>query len=232
MINYKVIANAKLSEYPYRSAAFEDIIPYEKMERLRSTFPKDNFIMYERRMGHDKTYKLCGRHFIIPGEDRPYIEKELSNEWLEMFDVLMGKEYQKAMEQLVGISLKNSYIGVDFWRFDPGLGCYIGPHADVPWKIATHVFYFTKEWKNEWGGKLRIHDCEKENDIAQEILPSMHVSAVLLRSDRSFHSIQEVKPEAEESRKVLDVVFYNEIPPAPRPGRLQSGILLKEELCD
>lgn len=232
MIDFNVIKTAELGEYPFQTAAFNNLISDEKLERMRVEYPKDNFIMYERKMGHDKTYKQCGRHFIVPGETRPYKEEELSDIWHELFDDLMSKEYREAMEELMGRSLKDSYIGVDFWRFDPGSGCYIGPHSDVPWKICTHLFYLVKEWKREWGGVLSYHDCDKQDDVVKEYLPNIKVSPFLVKSDKSFHSIQPVNELAPESRKVVDIVFYNELPPAPKPGRMASEVLSIETLWD
>ena len=60
----------------------------------------------------------------------------------------------------------------------------------------------------------------------------MQLSPVLVRSDKSFHFIQPVNGKAPESRKVVDIVFYNQIPPVPKPGRLTSDILDPSTLWD
>ena len=232
MIDFAKLSSGKLNAYPFQTAAFENLVPIEKIECMRTEYPKDNFIMYERKMGHDKTYKQCGRHFIVPGDNKIYKGEELSDIWHELFEDLHSVEYREAMESLIGVSLKNAYLGADFWRFDPGSGCYIAPHADVPWKIVTHLFYYVKTWDKDWGGMLRYHDCDKMDDVAIEVVPSMKISPVLVRSDRSFHSIETVNKKAPESRTVLDIVFYNQIPPEPKPGRLCSDVLPVENLAD
>ena len=232
MIDFEKLRKGQLNAYPFQTAAFTELVSPEKIERMRVEYPKDNFILYERKMGHDKTYKQCGRHFIVPGEDGIYKGEELSSIWHELYHDLTSQQYREAMEELTGVSLKNAYLGADFWRFDPGSGCYIAPHADVPWKIVTHLFYFVKTWDKQWGGLLRYHDCDKTNDAVIEVMPSMKVSPVLVRSDRSFHSIETVKEIAPESRKVLDIVFYNQLPPAPRPGRICSEVLPVSMLYD
>lgn len=232
MIDFNKIKTGELAKYPFQTAAFYDLIERDTMETLRREYPKDNFIMYERRMGHDKTYKQCGRHLIIPGEKKPYKEDLLTETWRTFCADLLSDEYRDAMESLIGQSLKDSYIGVDLWRFDPDSGCYIAPHADVPWKICTHLFYMVKKWDRDWGGILSYHDCDKDDDVAFEVLPSMQLSPVLVRSDKSFHSIQPVNGKAPESRKVVDIVFYNQIPPVPKPGRLTSDILDPSTLWD
>lgn len=232
MINFKKIKEGKLEKYPFQTAAFTDLIDVETIEKLRQEYPKDNFIMYERRMGHDKTYKQCGRHLIIPGENSPYKEEMLTETWRTFCEDLLSKEYREAMECLIGQSLKNAYLGVDLWRFDPGSGCYIAPHSDVPWKIATHLFYLVKDWKKEWGGVLSYHDCDKNDDVVIEVLPSMSMSPVLVRSDKSFHSIQPVNINSPESRKVVDIVFYNQMPPEPKPGRLVGSVIDPNSLWD
>jgi len=232
MMDFMKIKQGTLADYPFQTAVFYDLIDENTMETLRKEYPKDNFILYERRMGHDKTYKQCGRHLIVPGENHAYKEEMLSETWLAFVQDLLSDDYREATERLIGQSLKNAYIGVDLWRFDPGSGCYIAPHADVPWKISTHLFYFVKEWDPSWGGILRYHDCNKNDDVAREVVPSMKMSPVLVRSDQSFHSIEPVNEKAPESRKVVDIVFYNQMPPEPKPGRLSSGIIPSENLID
>lgn len=232
MINYSLLKHGDLDDYPFQTVVFYDLIDMVTMDTLRREYPKDNFIMNERKMGHDKTYKQCFRHLILPGEDHAYEEENLSEAWKELVYELLSPDYREAIAELTHQSLDNAFLGVDLLRFDPGSGCYIAPHADVPWKICTHLFYFVKEWSEEWGGILSYHDCDKENDVVREVLPSMRMSPVLVRSDRSFHSIQPVNALAPESRKVIDIVFYNQIPPTPKPGRICGGVIPVGELAD
>lgn len=217
---------------PYPNTAISYAIPEDKMEELRKTFPKDNFYTYYRKMGHDKTYKLRGRHLILPGKSEPEFTERLSKEWKMLCDDLLSVEYRDTIGKLIEKDLSNCYLGVDLWRSNPGDGCFIGAHADLPWKAVTHVMYFVKEWDESWGGLLGIHDCHLESDCVNKIAPSLEVSAILVRSDESFHSIGEVYENGKECRKVLDIVFYNEMPPAPKPGRIVGELVPEEEFID
>jgi hypothetical protein len=192
------------------------------------TYPKDHFHYSTRKMGHDKTYKHCGRPLIVPGEKEPFHAERLAPLWHDLCQDLLSDEYRNALEELIGVSLKNHIVGVDFWRFDPGDGCFISPHADVPWKTVSHIYYFVREWDPSWGGMLGVHDVDQQNDRIRTVTPSLGTSAILVRSERSFHSIEQVSIQAKETRRVMDVVFFNKMPPAPRPGRIESEILPEE----
>ena len=231
-LDVKKISRAQMQYTPYPNTSISYAIFKDKVDELRKTFPKDHYVFHSRKMGHDKTYKLCGRPLIAVGIKEPVYSNYLSHEWQVYCGELLSPEYRDSISELIKIDLTRCFLGVDLWRFNPGDECFISPHADVPWKTVTHVCYFVKEWHNEWGGLLGIHDCQDENDCKKLITPSMEISAILVRTDDSFHSITPVKKEAKECRKVLDIVFYNQLPPPPKKGRIDGISVSPEEFID
>ena len=101
---------------PYPNTSISYAIYKDKVDSLRETFPKDHYKFYSRKMGHDKTYKLCGRHLIVPGRNEPEYPAELSIEWQQLCKELFSQEYRDAISDLIKVDLSNTYLGVDLWR--------------------------------------------------------------------------------------------------------------------
>lgn len=114
------IVKGNMVDYPYDYGIIENAIPTEKKMQLRKEFPKDNFHISERKMGHDKTYKHCGRHLIVPGENKAWKSEKLTQTWKDLVSDLLSDEYRKAIEKLTGQDLSEHVIGADLWRFEPG----------------------------------------------------------------------------------------------------------------
>jgi hypothetical protein len=66
-------------------------------------------------------------------------------------------------------------------------------------------------WKESDGGCLAILRSGDERDLVTAILPVVGNSAVLVRSDRSWHAVQRVAQGSTKSRRSVTVTFY-------RPG--------------
>jgi len=240
MINLQSLENGKLKYDPYENAFVDEFIPYDIMEELRVTFPKDNFRYFTRQKElddfytskgfEDKHYVMCGRPLVRAGEQDIYLPENIPPIWREFGKDLLTDEYKVAMSKLTGLDLRNCAVQVDLWRYHPG--CYTAPHTDDPCKSVSQILYFVKEWKPEWGGIGRMHDFSKEDHISIETLPSMTVSPVFIRSDVSYHSISQIEPDVPEARKVVDIVFYNTLPLPKRPGCVIGDILNPSSFID
>jgi Rps23 Pro-64 3,4-dihydroxylase Tpa1-like proline 4-hydroxylase len=99
--------------------------------------------------------------------------------------------------------------------FHYGPGCSLGAHRDLPEKIVTHVLYFNHSWNPQDGGCLRILRSSDVCDAAAEVLPITGNSAVIVRSETSWHAVSHVVNNAASSRRSVTVTFF-------RPGSVSS----------
>src|SRR5204863_9356245 len=89
-----------------------------------------------------------------------------------------------------------------------GPGARLGPHLDLREKIATQVLYFNETWNAEDGGCINILRSSNAGDVAAEITPIIGHSVVLVRSDRSWHTVTRVVDGCHRSRRSLNVIFH------------------------
>jgi len=91
-------------------------------------------------------------------------------------------------------------------RYSPG--AWLGPHLDLKEKIVTHILYFNDAWRREDGGCLRILRSADPSDVAMEVLPVVGNSAVVVRSDKSWHAVSRVADGCARSRRSVNVIFH------------------------
>jgi Rps23 Pro-64 3,4-dihydroxylase Tpa1-like proline 4-hydroxylase len=74
-------------------------------------------------------------------------------------------------------------------------------------KIVTHVFYFNKFWRKDDGGCLSILRSSDMFDEFASVSPIIGSSVVLLRSEKSWHSVSRVAKNCRRSRRSMTVTF-------------------------
>lgn len=123
------------------------------------------------------------------------------------------------MSQLTGLDLTAAPLEVNVFHF--GAGAWMGPHVDLNDKIVTHVLYFNRAWEPAAGGCLRILCSADENDVAAEVSPVVGNSAVIVRSDKSWHAVSRIARDRPVSRRSVNVTFYQ---PGSKTTMWQPGI--------
>jgi len=118
----------------------------------------------------------------------------------------LSPRYRAAMTELTGLDLTHLPMEAYFCHY--GSGAWLGPHIDLKDKLATHIFYFNVDWKVADGGYLNVLRSGDEADVVDRILPNVGNSAILVRSERSWHSVARVAERCERSRRSLNVIFY------------------------
>ena len=114
--------------------------------------------------------------------------------------------YRAATMRLTGRDLSSCVIEVNVVIYGPG--AWLGPHVDLKQKIATHVFYFNKRWNKEDGGCLGILRSSNPAEIVAEISPIVGSSALIVRSDKSWHMVSRVANGCRLSRRSMNVIFH------------------------
>ena len=212
MINWSRITNCTLENEPYQWAVIGDLFSPRDAADLAASYPRDHFKTLSAR-GGEKDYDYDARNLIGMGADTASYPEELSDAWRGFANDLLSPEYRSTLSLLIGRDLTDAPLEVNVFHFGPGAS--LGPHPDLPDKIVTHVFYFNQSWSRGDGGCLGILRSPDAADIVEEVAPIVGNSAVIVRSDNSWHAVSPVVRDSPVSRRSVTVTFY-------RPGSSSS----------
>lgn len=212
MINLDRITQHKLETEPYRHAVIDQLFSPEDAAALASSYPHDHFKLLSAR-GGEKDYEYEARNLIGMGAQAATFPEDLSKAWRTFAADLVSPAYRGAMSQLTGCDLTESPLEVNVFHYGPGAS--LGAHPDLSDKVITHVFYFNDTWNPKDGGCLSILRSSDPKDIVTEVPPLVGTSAVLVRSDNSWHAVSPVANGSRLSRRSVTVTFY-------RPGSQSS----------
>ncbi|HKV06498.1 MAG TPA: polysaccharide pyruvyl transferase family protein [Thermoanaerobaculia bacterium] len=212
VINLDRISQHKLETEPYRWARIDSLFSPKDAKALATTYPHDHFKRLQAH-GGEKDYDYEARSLIRMGAETPSFPNELSAVWRGFAEDLLSPAYRNAMSLLTGCDLSNSPLEVNVFHYGPGAS--LGAHPDLADKIITHVFYFNESWNPKDGGCLSILRSPDAKDIVTEIPPLVGTSAVIVRSDTSWHAVAPVINGSQVSRRSVTVTFY-------RPGSESS----------
>jgi hypothetical protein len=212
MIDLSRLTPQMLSTEPYRWAFVDRLFSASDAAALVQSFPCDHF---KTVTGYDgeKGYQYEARSLIAMGAASPTHSQYLSTAWRTLAEDLLSSEYREAMSSLTGIELTKLTIEANVFHY--GRKAWLGPHVDLPDKIATHIFYFNETWDADDGGCLTILRDNDQTEPVKVIPPLVGNSAVVVRSDNSWHAVSRVRDKSDQSRRSLTVTFY-------RPGSLST----------
>ncbi|MDQ2935460.1 MAG: 2OG-Fe(II) oxygenase [Chloroflexota bacterium] len=204
MIDFDALAGTPLQQIPYEWALVEDAFDRERAPALIDTFPTRDFWQIA---GHDgeKSYTYDARPLVICGADRPVNLSPFADPWQEVVDDLLSPNYREALSTAIGRPLDDALMEANVWRWPNE--AHLGPHLDMEQKIVTQVFYLNAGWNPWWGGCLRILKSKDEHDLASEIPPRLGNASILVRSDRSWHTVSPVSA-APVPRRSLIVTWF------------------------
>jgi len=212
MIDLTRITRHTLETQPYEWAEVGGLYSPQDAAALAASFPRDHF---KTVVGYDgeKDYVYEARALIAMGAGTVSRPEELSEAWLALAHDLLAPAYRAALSSLTGQDLSAVPMEANVFHYGPG-AC-LGPHLDLRDKLVTHVLYFNPVWNVEDGGCLTVLRSGDSTDIAADIAPIIGNSAVLVRSDRSWHAVSRVVNGCRESRRSMTVTFY-------RPGSIST----------
>ncbi len=188
---------------PYAWAAIDQSFEPGDAAALAATFPSDHF---KNVAGYDgeKGYEYRARSLIHMNADAPSHLSSLSPEWRRLAADLLSPAYRQAMMRLTGLDLSAALLEANVTEYGPD--AWLGPHVDLREKLVTHVLYFNQEWNREDGGCLSILRSSAPTDVAHEVVPVVGNSVVLVRSDRSWHTVARVR--GANNRRAVNVIFH------------------------
>jgi SM-20-related protein len=176
------LRGAALVEDPWRYAYIENTLPLAVARNVGASFPRVDLNRQEE-IRDDKSYRFGTRKLYGDGADP--ID---GVEWAAVVEALTSQQYRSAMSALSSIPLMDAALEINVWEYENG--DWLAPHVDKPGKVVTQIFYFTDGWQEGHGGRLMILASEDEQRVSATIPPTMGASAVLIRSESSWHAVE------------------------------------------
>ena len=208
MIDLTQFKQQKLSTEPYRWALVDRLFSRADARALVETFPRDHFKTVKGYDG-EKGYEYEARSLVHMGADEPTQAESLSIAWRRLAGELLSPAYRDAMSEFTGVDLSDLPLEANAFHY--GRSAWLGPHVDLEDKIVTHVLYFNESWNEQDGGCLTILGSGDMDHVVKTIPPVIGNSAVLVRSQNSWHAVTRVVETSRVSRRSVAITFY-------RPG--------------
>ena len=205
MLDLTQIKQQAMQTEPYRWAFLNGLFSTADAAPLAITFPRDRFKTVTGFDG-EKSYRYRSRSLVHMGATSPTHPESLSPAWQQLAADLLSPKYRLAVERISGLTLTQSPMEVNVFHYGPG--SWLGPHLDLKAKMTTHVLYFNENWHHKDGGNLAILRSSDPADIVAEVLPVVGNSALLVRSDRSWHTVSRVAEDCHTSRRSMNVIFH------------------------
>ena len=194
------LREAALGDPPHRWGYLPRALTPAAASELRETFPTTGFWRLNHHDG-EKAMSFRLRCVVPLGAARPVDPESLAPAWLAFAHELLSDTYREAFADAIGEPLDEHLLELSAWRWGPA--AHLGPHVDIPRKLASQVFYFNEGWDVSWGGCLRILGSEDPHDVIDELPPTLGSASILVRSDASWHSVAPVQTTAAEERLSL-----------------------------
>jgi Predicted proline hydroxylase len=206
MMELNQISKGHIETDPYQWAVVDGLFAPSAAGALAASYPRDHF----KRLsdyGGEKDFEYEARLLIGMGEQCVSIPEELSSAWRALANDFLSPAYRAAMSSLTGLDLSTAPLEVNVFHYPPGGS--LGPHPDLRDKIVTHVLYFNESWNDDDGGCLTILRSSNPEDVVRTVSPVVGNSAVLVRSDNSWHAVTPVVKSCRLSRRSLTSTFYH-----------------------
>ena len=206
MIDWNQISQHTLETEPYRWAVINQLFSTSDAAEIAATFPRDHFKRLADYAG-EKDFEYEVRELIGMGEPSTSRPERLSAAWRRLASDFLSNGYRAAMSSLTGFDLRSAPLEVNVFHYPPGGS--LGAHPDLSDKIVTHVLYFNQQWNDDDGGCLTILRSADPGTLVARVSPVVGNSAVLVRSDNSWHAVSPVVKGCRLSRRSLTATFYH-----------------------
>ena len=191
---------------PFRWASIPELVTPESAAALRESFPTEDFWRNEGDDG-EKTYSFRLRPLVTQNSDQVAPLSPLPSVWRSLAAELVAPEFRAAMGGMLGLDVGDCGVEADLFRFGPDN--WMGPHRDLPAKLASLIVYLNDDdWDPEDGGCLRILRSRDETDALVELPPTPGSGALVVRSRRSWHAVTRVSHRAPMDRISFQVLLW------------------------
>jgi Rps23 Pro-64 3,4-dihydroxylase Tpa1-like proline 4-hydroxylase len=189
----EALRRAHLRSRPWAHAFLPDAISADVAGELAQSFPHEALIPAERLSGQ-KTYRLATASLDSDDSDAP-------NSYRALARSLAGADYRVAVTDLIGIDLTDAQLAINVWEYRSG--DWLAPHIDKEIKIVTQIIYLSADWRPGCGGRLLIYNGTRSpTTVATAHSPLLGSSAILVRSERSWHAVEGTHPNCPPRRSL------------------------------
>lgn len=202
------VAGTELSRHPWPHAYLPNALPADLALRLSRSFDDMDMEFFEQT-DKAKSYRL--RTTGLSGDQEPH-----NRDWSALRDVLSSTDYRDRVSELTGIPLADSAFTLDLWEYRSG--DWLAPHLDKPEKVVTQIFYLTEGWQPEHDGRLLVLTADDQASVDRALPPRLGSSAILVRSQKSWHAVEAPGPDS-PARRSVTATFWHHDGPAPRTGQ-------------
>ena len=207
ILNLSALKQAALKTDPFAWAEISGLYSAQDAAELAATYPHDHFKTVTG-YGGEKNYDYEARALLPMGSTRIAFEADLSDAWRRLARDLCSDAYREAISALSGQDLRDAPVEVNVFHYGPGAN--LGAHPDLPDKRVTHILYFNEQWDPAYGGCLNILRSNDPTAVSALVEPLIGNSALLVRSDNSWHAVSPVVPSQKISRRSMTVTFYRQ----------------------
>lgn len=212
MIDLTRLTPEALATEPYHWAFVGGLFSPADADALARTFPRDHFKTVRGYDG-EKGFEYEARSLVGMGAGEASHVGRLSESWRRLAADLLSPEYRAVVSRMTGLDVSGLWMEANVSHY--GARAWLGPHVDLADKVVTHVLYFNEAWDVRDGGCLTILRSPDMADAVRVIPPLVGNSAVLVRSQNSWHAVSPVREGCRTSRRSLTVTFY-------RPGSVST----------
>jgi SM-20-related protein len=207
MLKLSRLDSAPVYEQPFRWSLVERLFSAADGAQLAASFPTDHYMTIPVD-DVERPYSYEARSIIKMGRSAVSYPERLAPAWCRLAEVVASPAYRAAMSRLTGLDLASAPMEANLYQYGPQ--GWLKPHCDIGSKVVTHVLYFNDRWRPSDGGCLRILDGPDISATVSEITPTVGRSAVIMRSDNSWHAVTPVRPSCSGLRRSMNIIFYVE----------------------
>jgi Rps23 Pro-64 3,4-dihydroxylase Tpa1-like proline 4-hydroxylase len=189
-------------EQPFRWLSTEpgELLSEEVAQELADSFPQSSFVRRDasQRPGH-KSYRNFSRPLLQP-DGSAVVPQALPLLWRQLLAELTAPAYRGEVARLLDQPVARR-MEVRLVKHAPG--DWLSPHTDRADKLFSHIVYFNRCWREQWGGCLEILAGQDPTAVCGRIVPRLGASALLARADNSWHQVLPVAASAAPERLSL-----------------------------
>lgn len=217
-----MIRREAVIQKPFPHFCFDDILDTGFANEIHQSFPSY----------HDAL--AMGRQFAAVNEKKKIQitdPEKFSAPILELHNILASPEFIRRVEEMVGIP--NLIADPDLnggGIHETDSGGHLDVHVDfnyIPerrWHRRVNIlFYFNKNWKEEYGGYLDLWDHDVKNRVAY-LAPQFNRAAGFVTGTHSWHGVTPVTCPPGNMRRSFAVYYYTLEPPQGWDGVEHSTI--------
>lgn len=228
------LARSFASARPFRHVAIDDFFQPEVARDLADHFPA-----FDERQARNEN-GVTGAKAVNENV------RDLGPAWVRLDDAVSGAPFRELVSRITGIP----HLQYDPYYFGGGThenlhGQGLDAHVDFNLHPVTRlhrrlnlIVYLTEEWRDEWGGSIRLHKdpyLPPEKDEIAVVTPRFNRAVIFETNEHSWHGFPRIDlPEDKRhvSRRSFALYYYTVTRPARELGPEHSTIYVEPPLPD